>query len=207
MRATPSRSRRWTGSTRRSTARRARRALVINGAGDKAFVSGGDLKELSAIRTEPDAAAMALRMRTICDRIAGFPTPILAALNGHALGGGAEFAVAADITARGRRRQNRLQPGDAGDHARLGRRRTARELVGYSQALLLAGTGTVLIASRGRTRRPDPAGVPAGVVRATTGARSRESSLPAPPVRSSASCAEQPRTEAVVGLCAAVGFR
>ncbi|MCW2517763.1 MAG: enoyl-CoA hydratase, partial [Mycobacterium sp.] len=39
------------------------RALVIKGAGDKAFVSGGDLKELSAIRTESDAAAMARRMR------------------------------------------------------------------------------------------------------------------------------------------------
>lgn len=73
------------------------RALVIKGAGDKAFVSGGDLKELSAIRTEADAAAMAWRMRKVCDRIAGFPGPVLAALNGHALGGGAEVAVAADI--------------------------------------------------------------------------------------------------------------
>ena len=35
---------------------------------------------------------MAWRMRTICDRIAGFPGPVLAALNGHALGGGAEVA-------------------------------------------------------------------------------------------------------------------
>ena len=48
-------------------------ALVIKGAGDRAFVSGGDLKELSALRTEEDAAAMAKRMRTICDRLAGFP--------------------------------------------------------------------------------------------------------------------------------------
>jgi enoyl-CoA hydratase len=65
------------------------RALVIKGAGDKAFVSGGDLKELSALRTEADAAAMARRMRSVCDRIANFPGPVLAALNGHALGGGA----------------------------------------------------------------------------------------------------------------------
>ncbi|EUA50991.1 enoyl-CoA hydratase/isomerase family protein [Mycobacterium xenopi 3993] len=48
-------------------------ALVITGAGDRAFVSGGDLKELNAIRTEDDAAAMARRMRTICDRLARFP--------------------------------------------------------------------------------------------------------------------------------------
>lgn len=72
-------------------------ALVITGAGDRAFVSGGDLKELSALRTEEDAAAMARRMRAICDQLADFPAPVVAALNGHAFGGGAEVAVAADI--------------------------------------------------------------------------------------------------------------
>jgi enoyl-CoA hydratase/carnithine racemase len=49
--------------------------VVIRGAGDRAFVSGGDLKELSALRTEPDASAMAFRMRSICDRIAAYPRP------------------------------------------------------------------------------------------------------------------------------------
>ena len=72
-------------------------ALVIRGAGDKAFVSGGDLKELAKLRTLEDASAMARRMRSICDQIAAFPAPVIAALNGHALGGGAEVAVAADI--------------------------------------------------------------------------------------------------------------
>ena len=65
------------------------RALVIKGAGDRAFVSGGDLKELSAIRTEEEASAMAWRMRTICDRLADYTTPVIAAMNGHAFGGGA----------------------------------------------------------------------------------------------------------------------
>ena len=119
-------------------------ALVLTGAGDRAFVSGGDLKELSALRTEAEASAMAFRMRTICDRIAGFPVPTIAALNGHALGGGAEFAVAADI---------RL----AADDIKIGFNQVALDimpawggaerltkLVGRSKALLLAGTGTVL---------------------------------------------------------------
>jgi len=123
------------------------RALVVTGAGDRAFVSGGDLKELSALRTEADASAMAFRMRSICDRIAAFGTPTVAALNGHALGGGAEFAVAADI---------RL----AADDIRIGFNQVALEimpawggaerlvaLVGYSRALLLAGTGTVVDAA------------------------------------------------------------
>jgi enoyl-CoA hydratase len=122
-------------------------ALAITGAGDRAFVSGGDLKELSAIRTEEDAAAMARRMRSICDRLASFPAPVIAALNGHALGGGAEVAVAADI---------RL----AADDIKIGFNQVALEimpawggaerlaaLVGKSRALLLAGTGIVLDAA------------------------------------------------------------
>lgn len=122
-------------------------ALALTGAGDKAFVSGGDLKELSALRTEQQAAAMAVRMRSICDRIAAFPAPVVAALNGHALGGGAEFAVSADI---------RL----AADDIKIGFNQVALaimpawggaerlvDLVGYSKALLLAGTGRILSAT------------------------------------------------------------
>jgi enoyl-CoA hydratase/carnithine racemase len=71
--------------------------LVLRGGGDRAFVSGGDLKELSAIRTHQDALRMASRVRQLLDRVAGFPVPVIAALNGHALGGGAEVAIAADI--------------------------------------------------------------------------------------------------------------
>jgi len=71
--------------------------VVVRGGGERAFVSGGDLKELSAIRTHEDAVAMARRVRRLLDRVAAFPLPVIAALNGHALGGGAEVAIAADI--------------------------------------------------------------------------------------------------------------
>lgn len=73
------------------------RVLMIRGAGDRAFVSGGDLKDLASIRTHADATAMARRMRTLLDRIAGMSIPTVAALNGAALGGGAEVAVACDF--------------------------------------------------------------------------------------------------------------
>jgi enoyl-CoA hydratase len=71
--------------------------LVVRGSGDRAFVSGGDLKELAAVRTHDDAVDMARRVRRLLDRIASFPVPVIAAMNGHALGGGAEVAIAADI--------------------------------------------------------------------------------------------------------------
>lgn len=119
-------------------------ALVITGAGDRAFVSGGDLKELSTIRTVEEATAMALRMRGICDQLADFPAPVIAALNGHALGGGAEVAVAADIRI-------------AADDIKIGFNQAAlaimpawggaerlAALVGRGRAVLLAGTATVL---------------------------------------------------------------
>ncbi len=119
-------------------------ALAITGGGDRAFVSGGDLKELAALRTELEASEMAWRMRTICDRIAGFDGPVIAALNGHALGGGAEVAVAADIRI-------------AADDIKIGFNQVAlaimpawggaerlATLVGRSRALLLAGTGRIL---------------------------------------------------------------
>lgn len=126
-------------------------ALVITGAGDRAFVSGGDLKELSALRTEREASAMAWRMRAICGRIAGFGGPTIAALNGHALGGGAEVAVAADI---------RL----AADDIKIGFNQVALEimpawggaerlveLIGFSKALLFAGTGMILTAREAKS--------------------------------------------------------
>ncbi|MDZ7883174.1 MAG: enoyl-CoA hydratase/isomerase family protein [Mycobacterium sp.] len=119
-------------------------ALAITGAGDRAFVSGGDLKELALLRTELEASSMAWRMRAICDRIAGFPGPVIAALNGHALGGGAEVAVAADIRIAAddikigfNQISLAIMPAWGGAE-RLG------HLVGRSQALLLAGTGRVL---------------------------------------------------------------
>lgn len=72
-------------------------AVVIRGAGTRVFVSGGDLKELASIRDEAPAAAMAMRMRHVLDRIARFPAPVIAAVNGDAYGGGGEVALACDF--------------------------------------------------------------------------------------------------------------
>ena len=115
--------------------------LVIHGGGDRAFISGGDLKELAKIRSFDDAVAMAVRMRRLCDRIATFPAPVIAALNGHALGGGAEVAVAADIrvacddvTIAFNQSRLAIMPAWGGAERLAG-------MVGRSQALLLATTG------------------------------------------------------------------
>ena len=122
------------------------RVLVIKGAGDRAFVSGGDLKELSALRTEDDASAMAKRMRSICDQLAAFPAPVIAALNGHAFGGGAEVAVAADIRVAADDIKIGFNQVDLEIMPAWGGAERLAALVGKGRALLLAGSGRTLSA-------------------------------------------------------------
>lgn len=120
------------------------RALVIRGGGDRAFVSGGDLKELAKLRTHEQAADMARQMRTVCDRIAAFPAPVVAALNGHALGGGAEVAVAADIRIAADDIKIGFNQVSLAIMPAWGGAERLASLVGRGRALMLAGTGDIL---------------------------------------------------------------
>lgn len=129
------------------TAAAGAQALVIRGGGDRAFVSGGDLKELAALRTIEEASGMARRMRAICDRIAAFPAPVVAALNGHALGGGAEVAVAADIRIAADDIKIGFNQVSLGIMPAWGGAERLSALVGRGRALMLAGSGTILEAS------------------------------------------------------------
>ncbi len=73
------------------------KCAVLTATGDRCFAAGGDLKELDAVRADADTLSMSRRARAALDTIRQFPVPVIAALNGHALGGGAELAMACDL--------------------------------------------------------------------------------------------------------------
>src|SRR4029077_1122583 len=115
--------------------------LVVRGGGDRAFVSGGDLKELSAIRTHTEAVGMAARVRRLLDRVAAFPLPVIAALNGHALGGGAEVAIAADIRIAADHGEVGFHQVTLGIMPAWGGAERLAQAIGRSRALLAIATG------------------------------------------------------------------
>ena len=113
------------------------RAVVVRGAGERAFVAGADITEFPALRERGESP----RLSAILETVQACSQPTIAAIRGYCLGGGLELAMACDIriaAADARLGQPEIKLGllpGAGGTQRLPR------LVGYGRALLLDLTG------------------------------------------------------------------
>jgi enoyl-CoA hydratase len=122
------------------------RAIILTGAGDKSFIAGADINELSE-QTPVGGREHALRGQHVLDLVEHMGKPVIAAINGYALGGGCELAmactirIAADTAKLGQPEINLgIIPGYGGTQ-RLSR------LIGRGRALELMLTGDQLTAA------------------------------------------------------------
>ena len=72
------------------------RCLILTGAGEKSFVAGADIGEMSTL-TKAEGEAFGKKGNDVFRKLETFPIPVIAAVNGFALGGGCEISMACDI--------------------------------------------------------------------------------------------------------------
>ena len=119
-------------------------AVVLTGAGDRTFVSGGDLKDFAQLETHEAAAAMSRRMQSLMARFEMLPIPVIGAINGDCLGGGCEVALAADIRVVSDGSHFGFKQVALGITPAWGGRHRLVRLVGRARALMLLLSGELL---------------------------------------------------------------
>lgn len=123
-------------------------SLIITGEG-KVFSAGADIKELKELldKKHKDRKAFILRNSTILDEIASSSKPVVAAINGHALGGGLELALACHFRFASSRARLGLPEINLGIFPGWGGTWRLPKLIGYSKAREMILTGKIISAA------------------------------------------------------------
>ena len=116
------------------------KAVIVTGSGDKAFVAGADINEL-AQKTPITGKETSERGQQIFSSIERFPKPVIAAINGFALGGGCELALACHIRIASDKAQIGLPEVTLGIIPGYGGTQRMARLLGKAKALELICTG------------------------------------------------------------------
>ena len=125
------------------------RGIILTGDGEKAFVAGADIKELSAL-TQDQALAFAQNGQRLFKLIEDCPKPIIAAVNGYALGGGCELAMACHIRIASENARFGQPEVNLGIIPGYGGTQRLPQLVGRGKALELMMTGDMISATQAK---------------------------------------------------------
>ena len=121
------------------------RGIILTGDGEKAFVAGADIKELSAL-TQDQALAFAQNGHRLFKLMEDCPKPVIAAVNGYALGGGCELAMACHIRIASENAKFGQPEVNLGIIPGYGGTQRLTQLVGRGKALELMMTGDLISA-------------------------------------------------------------
>jgi enoyl-CoA hydratase len=122
------------------------RALILTGAGEKAFVAGADINEVAKL-TPLSAKRFAQHGKGILDKLQKLPIPVIAAVNGFALGGGCEIVLACDLIIAAESAKFGLPEMNIGVIPGFGGTQRLPRLVGLNKAKELIFTGKMLTAT------------------------------------------------------------
>jgi enoyl-CoA hydratase len=125
------------------------RGVIVTGEGEKAFVAGADIKELSNL-TKTQAIELSRNGQELFQFIADFPKPVVALVNGFALGGGCELAMACHMRIATENAKFGLPEVNLGLIPGYGGTQRLTQLVGRAKALELAMTGDMLSAKEAK---------------------------------------------------------
>jgi len=125
------------------------RGVIVTGAGEKAFVAGADISEMIGMDAERARHFGALGQR-VFDALSALPVPVVGAVNGFALGGGCELALACDFIYASENARFGLPEVSLGVVPGFGGTQRLSRLVGRARAKELIFTGDMIDAARAK---------------------------------------------------------
>ncbi len=120
------------------------RAVIITGSGEKAFAAGADIGELNALKNGIEGAEKARAGQALTLQIERMNTPVIMAVNGFALGGGCELAMAGDIRIASERAKFGQPEVNLGLIPGYGGSQRTTRLVGKGMAMFLCLSGDII---------------------------------------------------------------
>lgn len=124
------------------------RAIIITGSGEKAFVAGADISEFADFDAQQGKELAAKGQKELFDMVSGLSTPVIAAVNGFALGGGLELAMACHIRVASNNAKMGLPEVSLGLIPGYGGTQRLPQLVGKGRALEMITTGGMINAEQ-----------------------------------------------------------